>query len=217
VLPKLFTQTETPSPWVTAICDPSGENASADTNGHRASANTEICTEDGVRLAKGIGFTAFTKFQLTQFTRLHAHDPSYQLYLKKGIIMPSSIDTPAQSFPALAKQQYMNLTTYRKSGEAVPTPVWFVQEGTTLYVTTQSTSGKVKRIRNNGNVQVAPCTANGTITGESAEGLARLLVGAEGDHARALLDKKYGLQKKLFDLMNKVRGGEYVHIEITPM
>ena len=59
------------------------------------------------------------------------------------------------------KQQYLNIETFRKSGQGVKTPVWFAQDGDSLYVWTQADSGKAKRIRNNGDVNIAPCTASG--------------------------------------------------------
>ncbi len=63
---------------------------------------------------------------------------------------------PAAAFTTLRGHQYLNLTTYRKSGEPVRTPVWFAQEGDTLYLFTNGETGKVKRIRNSGRVLVAP-------------------------------------------------------------
>jgi hypothetical protein len=53
-----------------------------------------------------------------------------------------------------AGQQYLNLETYRKTGQAMPTPVWFLEDNGTLYVRTVANSGQVKRIRNNSRVRV---------------------------------------------------------------
>ena len=55
------------------------------------------------------------------------------------------------------KKQYLNLETFRKNGESMKTPVWFVQDGETIYVQTAANSGKVKRIRNNGNFLFVTC------------------------------------------------------------
>ena len=71
------------------------------------------------------------------------------------------------AFDALANQQFMNLITVRKSGAEIPTPVWFVQSGDRLYVMTGNNAGKVKRIRNNPQVQVAPSDRAGTPLGPS--------------------------------------------------
>jgi PPOX class probable F420-dependent enzyme len=96
-------------------------------------------------------------------------------------------------------QKYLNLETIRKSGVAVNTPVWFVQDGEVLYVMTGANSGKVKRIRNKRDVRIAPCKMDGRLIGEWNHAFARELI--DPDITRKvdqLLDKKYGLLKKLF-------------------
>lgn len=99
---------------------------------------------------------------------------------------------------------YLNLETYRKNGQAVATPVWFVQEQDTFYVRTVADSGKIKRIRNNPRVRVMPCGMRGEPEGEWVEGYAREADAAQAGHARKLFDKKYGLRKKLFELVNRL-------------
>ena len=61
------------------------------------------------------------------------------------------------TFKASERAKYLSLETFRKSGQGVPTPVWFVQDGPALYISTEGSSGKVKRIRNNARVRIAPC------------------------------------------------------------
>ncbi|HYO87354.1 MAG TPA: PPOX class F420-dependent oxidoreductase [Candidatus Limnocylindrales bacterium] len=126
-------------------------------------------------------------------------------------------DTQMALFPALAGHDYMSLTTFRKNGDAVPTPVWFAQVGGRLYVMTNTDSGKVKRIRNNGRVELAPCTNSGKVLGDSAAGMARVLTPEEETQAREALAKKYGFKKRMFDLMIAVRRSPTVHLEITPL
>lgn len=112
------------------------------------------------------------------------------------------------AFDALANQQFMNLITQRKSGADVATPVWFVQEGDRLYVMTGSNAGKVKRIRNNPHVKVAPSDRAGTPLGPSQPAIARVISDAsEAATANTLLTKKYGLMKRMFDLMALINGG----------
>ena len=118
------------------------------------------------------------------------------------------------AFPHLQNHTYMNLTTYRKSGVAVTTPVWFAQEGDKLYVFTAGESGKVKRIRNNGTVEVAPCTASGKALGESQSAIARLLSPEEGKRADAIVTRKYGWQKRIFGLLGMIRRTQPFYIEI---
>ena len=83
----------------------------------------------------------------------------------------------------ISGQKYISLTTFRKSGVGVPTPVWFGEEGDKLYVMTASKSGKFKRIRNNPQVRVAPCTIRGKVTGPEFAATVEILPAAE--HARA--------------------------------
>jgi PPOX class probable F420-dependent enzyme len=109
--------------------------------------------------------------------------------------------------------QYMCLTTYKKSGDAIPTPVWFVREGDKVYAFTLATAGKAKRIRNNGKVEIAPCDARGKVLGETASATARILPKEQNDIANRALNKKYGLIKRVFDLVQM--GRERVYIEVT--
>jgi PPOX class probable F420-dependent enzyme len=114
-----------------------------------------------------------------------------------------------------ARQKYLNLETFRRSGEGMKTPVWFVQEGELLYVLTVSNSGKVKRIRNNGRVNIAPCKMEGTPTGTWSPAQAREIVDAETfQKVNRLLDKKYGLVRKMFSLGASHQGRQDTILEI---
>jgi PPOX class probable F420-dependent enzyme len=113
------------------------------------------------------------------------------------------------------RQQYLNLETFRKSGEGMKTPVWFVQDGETLYVSTLANSGKVKRIRNNGQVNVAACKMNGKVTGVWTPAQAREIIDPKiGTKVDRMLDKKYGLMKKLFDNQRTQKGTKGTILEI---
>ena len=99
--------------------------------------------------------------------------------------MPSTIPS------AVRGQKYISLTTFRKNGEAVATPVWFGEQGDKLYVMTRSDMGKTKRIRNNPQVRVAPCTIRGKVTGSEFPASARILPPEEHAHARQTINRKY--------------------------
>ncbi len=124
------------------------------------------------------------------------------------------------AFPNLRGHNFMSLTTFRKSGAAVVTPVWFAQESDRLYVFTDINAGKAKRIRHTSNVTVAPCKYNGEVVGDTLPATARLLdVGSdEAKHASALMNKKYGLQKRMIDFWDRLRGqqDQTLYIEIRP-
>ena len=75
---------------------------------------------------------------------------------------------------AFQNQQYLALETFRKNGQGVRTPVWFAQEGDALFVWTEASSGKAKRIRRDGTVRIAPSTGAGEALGEWTEARAQV-------------------------------------------
>jgi PPOX class probable F420-dependent enzyme len=87
--------------------------------------------------------------------------------------------------------KYISITTYKRDGTAVATPVWFVQEGDRLLVQTGVACGKVKRIHHNPAVRVTQCTASGRLRGQQVSGVARVLPGPEADDAKRLITRKY--------------------------
>ena len=100
----------------------------------------------------------------------------------------------------LARSKYLSLTTFRKDGTAVATPVWLVRDGDTLRVSTQASSAKVKRIRNNPHVLLAPCDVRGRLTGEQVPGTASLQDPAETARTTTLIRRRFGLLGWLFTL-----------------
>lgn len=120
-----------------------------------------------------------------------------------------------QSKNQFENQSYLNIETFRKNGQGVSTPVWFVEDGGVFYIRTGANSGKVKRIRNNPEVQLAPCKADGTIIGEWIPAKGREITDPEMDkHIDRLLGKKYGIQKNLFAWMSRLRGDQYTVLKI---
>jgi PPOX class probable F420-dependent enzyme len=105
----------------------------------------------------------------------------------------------------LANQRYLSLETYRRTGEAVATPVWFVVHQDIVYVYTLAGAGKVKRIRNNPRVRIAPCDARGRLRGAWMDATARLVDEREAAQAHDLLVVKYGWMKRVADLFRKIR------------
>jgi len=109
----------------------------------------------------------------------------------------------ASDFSVVKGQKYMSLTTFRKSGKLVSTPVWFVEKNDKLCVWTQLTSGKVKRLRHNSRVTLAPCTMGGKVIGPTVEGIARLVSPQEKEEVRLLLHAKYGWMQRLFSFIHR--------------
>jgi PPOX class probable F420-dependent enzyme len=108
---------------------------------------------------------------------------------------------------ALRRGKYVSITTCRRDGTGVPTPVWYAVSDRELVFWTGAGSGKVKRIRNDARVEVALCDARGRIPPGAAahEGTARLLDAAGKDAARRLLARKY-LLVRLTDLARRLVG-----------
>jgi len=112
--------------------------------------------------------------------------------------------------PQIAGQKYISLTTFRKNGNPIPTPVWFGEGDGLLYVMTRSDSGKYKRLRNNSRVRIAPCTLRGRVTGPEFEAMARILPPESWSHARQSIHRKYWLSR--LPIWSK----QNVYVEITP-
>jgi len=93
---------------------------------------------------------------------------------------------------------------------AVSTPVWFAEDNGKLYIQTRSDSGKFKRIRNNPQVRIAPCTLRGRVIGPQLPATVRLLPQPEWDRARKAIHAKYWLTRIPF-LWSK----QNVYLEIT--
>ncbi len=95
-------------------------------------------------------------------------------------------------FSALRNEAFVVLTSYRSSGEAVPTTVWFAELDGKLVITTRRTLGKVRRISANPHVSVAPSDRVGNVHGPPITARARLLSGGENGAANEALHRKYG-------------------------
>jgi PPOX class probable F420-dependent enzyme len=100
-----------------------------------------------------------------------------------------------RSVPRFAGR-YLSLTSYRRNGVPVATPVWFVEENGVMLVQTDAASGKVKRIRRNPSVRIALCTASGRLLGPQVAGTAVLLEPSENSRVERLIEQKY-----LFDVL----------------
>lgn len=108
----------------------------------------------------------------------------------------------------LSRGNYLLVTTFRRDGTPVPTPVWVGRDGDELLVWTQTTAGKVKRIRNNPKVELAECDLRGKPRGEVVTGTARILDAEETERARTLLKRKYGIAGRVVIGSSKVFRGQ---------
>ena len=108
-------------------------------------------------------------------------------------------------------QKYINLQTFRKNGNPVNTPVWFVVSEQKLYVVTRELTGKVKRVKNNHDVKIALCTFGGKLKGEWISGKAEKITGEEADKAISLRNKKYGFWAKMIGVFSAKKGRYVVY------
>lgn len=109
--------------------------------------------------------------------------------------------------------KYLSLETYRRSGAAVRTPVWFAEKDGELYLYTLADSGKVKRIRNNARIRAVPSDYRGNPLGEWVEGEARILPPGEARAANRLLSQKYWM-KCIFDWTSRLRRTPRLYIAV---
>lgn len=106
---------------------------------------------------------------------------------------------------AVLTAQYVALTTYRRDGTPVTTPVWAAAEGDSLYLFSNAKAGKVKRLRNSSRAAIAPCTATGKVTGAQLPAEAFNLTSDQMPKVWKLLTKKYGIAAHLFVAFDRVR------------
>lgn len=118
-------------------------------------------------------------------------------------------------FDRFADQRNVLLTTYRRDGTPVATPVHVAVDGEVAYVRTFDPSGKLKRIRRRSDVEIAPSTFRGRVTGPAQRATARILSGEESDRAARLLAAKYPfLHGRLIPWYHRRKGLVTTHLEL---
>ena len=109
-------------------------------------------------------------------------------------------------FSRFRKEEFLSLETYRKNGETIKSPMWFAQDNDALYLWTMADTSKVKRIRNNPHVNIAPCKRMGAVTGEWMTAHATIddspIMVAQ---VEAMLLKKIGLFFRIFRFIDAIR------------
>jgi PPOX class probable F420-dependent enzyme len=121
---------------------------------------------------------------------------------------------PTGSIDNLKGHKYCVLVSYRKNGQPMPSPLWFGVAGGKLYFNTSADGFKVKRIRNNPEVRVAPCTTRGKPVGPPFVGRARLVPDSEVPAAERAVQSNYGFGRRMYTALgNSV---DTVYVEVTP-
>lgn len=119
-------------------------------------------------------------------------------------------------FASLDGHRYLALTTYRKNGTPVVTPVWFVKQGEKVFVWTAKDSGKAKRLKNNPGVQLGASNHSGKLLGSVEEGMAGFVPECERPALKKAFRAKYGWQERLFALLWKIKKQQHIYLEIIP-
>jgi len=109
------------------------------------------------------------------------------------------------TFPDLADERFISLTTFRRSGVPVSTPVWVARDGDALLVTTPDGSGKVKRLKHTARVEMRPCTRSGKVDEAAATvtGEAEIL----SEDRPEVFRRKYGLEYRIFMRIERLAAG----------
>jgi PPOX class probable F420-dependent enzyme len=121
----------------------------------------------------------------------------------------------APDLTSLQGHKYCLLVSFRRSGEPVPTPVWFGLERGRAYFNSRERNAKVKRIRREPHVRVGPCSFRGKPLGPLAEGSARVLPRAEERMAEVALRSNYGLVRRAYYATFGGRGDPTVFVEVS--
>ncbi|MGW5035902.1 PPOX class F420-dependent oxidoreductase [Streptomyces nigra] len=123
-----------------------------------------------------------------------------------------------EALPRIAGSKHVLLTTFRKNGNPVTTPVGSLVDNGTVYVLTDPTTGKVKRIRNSSQVTIAPCTMSGAIPhgAPTVHATAQLLDTQETARVQNLMKRRF-LMYRLVNLLDRTlrRQRPLVAIAIT--
>ena len=118
----------------------------------------------------------------------------------------------------MADEQFVSLTTFRRSGVPVATVVWIARDGDALVVTTVADSGKVKRLRNDPRVELRPSNRRGAVADDAPVATGVAAVVPPDERATAALRRKYGLQYRIITSFERLlaRGRqERVILQIT--
>lgn len=128
----------------------------------------------------------------------------------------TSLEVRDWNVSMLGAHKYCLLTSYRRTGAPANTPVWFGIDGQRIYVRSGAQDGKVKRIRRDPAVLIAPCTARGRPVGDPMAGQARVLPAGEWARAEAALRAHYGLGRRLYRLLRRRIEVAYIEIAAPP-
>jgi hypothetical protein len=148
--------------------------------------------------------------------RLDLQNRFYDLVRSRAAKRAAEHSAPGR-FDHLSGHKYCLVVTFKRDGAAVPTPVWFGQDDEgRLYFRTGADVAKVRRIRNNPRVLIAPCGVRGKPLGPSVEGMARVLAAGDRQRAETAIQSNYGLGRRLYESAADAVGGDEAYVEVIP-
>jgi uncharacterized protein len=128
----------------------------------------------------------------------------------------------SEAFTTLGREKFVSLTTFRRSGDPVSTPVWIGQDGDAFVVTTNEQTGKVKRLRNDPRVQLRACSRTGRVRAQAIPVSGRAEIVTDDPSRSRLTDvirRKYGLEYRVVMALERIRRSSSktrVILRITP-
>ena len=115
------------------------------------------------------------------------------------------IPPPTADLEALFPGRYLSVTSFKRDGTGIATPVWSVSDGTRLFALTDLHSAKVRRIRRNPHVLVASCRVNGKLGSEAVPARAEVLTAtADLERVQQLLNERYKISYRLVMLFYRL-------------
>lgn len=138
----------------------------------------------------------------------------------RGAFDVAAMTPGGSSFIGFDKTRQIVLVTFKRAGEAMPSPIYHGVADGKIYVRTDASTGKVKRLRNDPRVVVVPCSLRGKPKGQAVAGLARILPEDEQPHADRVIAANWSAWVKVFERglvrTYEALGIPAAYIEITP-
>jgi PPOX class probable F420-dependent enzyme len=112
---------------------------------------------------------------------------------------------PVADLSALFPGRYLSVTSFKRDGTGVATPLWFVSDGSRLFALTDLHSAKVRRIRRNPRVLIAPCGPSGKLRSDPLPARVDLLTATpELERVQGLLKKRYKISYRVVMLIYRL-------------
>ena len=137
----------------------------------------------------------------------------YRLIRHRDAASVAETAPAASGLDGLESHEYCLIVTYKRDGTPVPTPVWFALDGDRVVFESDSDSGKIKRVRRNPQVRVAPCNSRGRPLGPPIEAVARILSPEEAEVAERVLAERFGRSRRIAQRLRPTAPG-HTYVEV---